>query len=129
MTRATLAALEQLEDLAAAVSTSTGWFFFLFFSSSGFDVGKMADAASCCAAALLPVQTSELRNAAELLRKPGRWEEWLPRLHEHRSIGSSSHLCGRPGDVQDAWPFLGGLESWRGPRRSAQTLPLRIDGR
>lgn len=67
MTRATSAALEQLEDLATAVSTSTGCFFFLFFSSSGFDVGKMADAASCRAAALLPVQTSELRSVAGLL--------------------------------------------------------------
>lgn len=71
------------------------------------------------AAPLLPAQTSELRNAAELLRNPGRREEPLLRLRERRrSVGSSSHLCGRHADVQDARAFLEGLVSWRGPRRS-----------
>lgn len=91
----------------------------------------MADAASCRAAAL--PRYSQFRpqssGASQGCWSPGRWGEPLSRLREHRgSVGSSTHLCGRHGDVQDARPFLGGLESWRGPRRSAQTLPLRIDG-
>lgn len=81
----------------------------------------------CCAAPSSDLRAPERRRAAEEAWSLGGTAAAPARTPPLRRLAvafvrSSWRCSGRLG------VFLEGLKSWRGPRRSAQTLPLRIDG-